>query len=88
MTRWQATLDVRELWEQGKTRTITAHQLAQGLAKKIREVGLSDGFGDIDRITNKLDEFPKHGTFDDFDNIYDQLCNWADFNNRLWIQTF
>jgi len=92
MTHWKAVMRVQHLWSQAKDETITIHQLAQAVAKRLRakypEPDTTDDSGWLDDVISMFEELPENCTADDFDIAYDELCSWGDQEHRLFIKTF
>ena len=85
MAKWKYVLDVSDLWEKGKARTISPQELGAGLADRLGEL---DQDNDLLQIRRELWDLTDESTYDDFDDILEKLYDWADENHKLWLQTF
>lgn len=86
MANWQYRLDVREEWKQANRGELTAMQMGQTVARKLRELYMFPD-GDLLDLIDQFDALDEQDEFDDFDVIWEELYDWADEDHRLWIAT-
>jgi hypothetical protein len=96
MAHWLHKIDCKEEWQQARSGEITAHELALKVAIKLE--ALSCFWRDIElrNIVDDLKNLPEDADFNDFDSVYDALCDWGDATveaswpptKMCWIGTF
>ena len=89
MARWFRTLDVTDLWQSSIPRggTLTPQEIAKSVAERLERIPGDYELEDIKEAFVGLSE-DTDADFDDLDNVYSDLCDWGDYNHRLWIKTF
>lgn len=98
MSNWRYKIDVSAEWEQAENEQINAATLAGLVAKKLKELPCVDTDRELEDIIIELESMAISETanFDNFDNIYDSLCDWGDTTvgggwpptKMCWIGTF
>jgi hypothetical protein len=113
MANWKYKLDMAADWQLCKEGAINAQELARRVVKHLRELPLEDDKSDESMIGNSyfpkqelnelIEDFnhlsnDEDATVDDFDEIYDRLCDWGDqeiapygkwpTNKLCWIGVF
>jgi hypothetical protein len=89
MNKWQHTLDVKEVWKKvGEDQDIS--DFCKTL---IKELNLIPDHLKDDELLDLIDYFTsmaedENVSIVEFDNVWDDLYNWADTDKRLWVGTF
>ena len=92
MAQWQTKLEMRDIRGAHTAGTMTVPQMAGEVARRLREKSLrwladfhvSDELEDV--IANFEDIAEHGGDVDDFDGVLESLYDWADDDNRMWIE--
>ena len=88
MRRWKYRIALKKEWKAAKNGEMDVEVLTKEIGKKIR-VLLADNptlngmF--IDGVTSTLESF-SGDDLDEFDDIFDNLYNWADVHD-VWVET-
>lgn len=87
--QWQyGSVYVSDLWRRAKVGDIEPYILARKLAARVKAaVPENDRLG-LTAILTALEGMSEKDDFDDFDILYERLCDWADYGHRLFINTF
>jgi len=83
MVNWKRTLDVSEYWKKAQDREIDAVTLAKYISAALTCLCIED-----EELNEIIEEFTLlDGNFDDFDDVWCRLYDWADEGHRLWLKT-
>lgn len=101
MANWKRTVNIAEEWNKTRDGEMTIQELSAVIVTRLKEV---EPFHDRDideELENLIEEFQtlaedSSSDTDDFDEIYDRLCDWGDtkLDNQwngakvCWIKTF
>ena len=89
MAHWKNKVHVQGIWQLMREDEISYAEGAQRASVEVRKV-MTDQLDehDLDQLEDILDNWETGSEdADGFNYWYDQLCNWADWDNRLWIGT-
>lgn len=87
MAKWKATLDIREDWQAAEREQISVQVLCERLIPKLEDIGrkLNDNLSDFITELQEIVDDP-NAEFDDFDEVLEDLYDWAD-DNRVWVES-
>lgn len=91
MARWQRTLDLSDIWEKGKDRSISAWEFAKVVAERLEKIApFSTNEGSAGEVANMLledvaDSFAvfaldKTEDWDELDCVLRELYDWGDIS--------
>ena len=91
MANWQYTLDIKDEYKEARAETLQPHEMAHRIATKIRALPVHS----IYDIINQFEALSEGATFDDTDEIMEQLYDWGNqwvgpgrADKKCWISTF
>ena len=89
MPNWKHTIDIKETFKKCKNEDYPCYHLAGEIVEKLNKLPKPFKNEQLQEIIENLEEFHKEKNEDveEFDDIFDELYNWADFY-RLWINVF
>jgi len=88
MTNWKYRINLKKEWQNAKDGKLTAHELGEIVATKIKKLPVYNSDVDLQYIADNFENLGKQSSFDDFDIEMEDLYNWADYNHRCRIATF
>jgi hypothetical protein len=81
--RWDYIVKVGDLVEAYQAGELTFEETRDGFVERLRASGIkSESFTDI------VDQLADADDMDEADIVLDALYDWADYDKRLWFQTF
>lgn len=84
MGKWKGNIDVKKEWNQLKDLdTLEAKEQLQPLISKLQSNAL---YQFNDEFKHLVDALAKSTNFDEFNELWDEIYDWAD-NNHVWINT-
>jgi len=88
MANWQSKIDLKDTWKAAQAGELTAQEVGQKIAANLKALppGLRDR--DLRDIWEDFEALGEQDTFDNLDNVLEDLYNWADHDHRLWVGTF
>ena len=88
MAHWKEKIDISKKWNSVDSENPEEiKELCNEIVSKLKLLrGVDNPLKDIIKVFEDFN--PDISTVDDFDVIMDHLYDWADFKNRLWINTF
>jgi hypothetical protein len=84
MAKWKRTLKIGDLHWAHQSDLLTAKDLGQQVAARIRDLRIPDD----DWIEIITDNFEYVETIEDYDDFLEDLYDWGDRDHRLWVDTF
>lgn len=97
MARWQATLEIKEIWDSTLEGETSIKELATEVVRQLRILLKRKFAGDmnLESIIEQFEELIENddvGADEDelrdwFDGIWEELYGWADTDHRLWVRT-
>ena len=81
--KWDYIVKVGDLVEKWNDGGLTFEETRDGFVERLRAAGIEDQ--DFANIVNELEAAPD---MDEADTVLDALYDWADYDKRLWFQTF
>ena len=88
MVYWKNKITIKDSWEQAKRGDISMVEARDDLVQKLKALPCFKTNAELQEIINSFEGLTKEETFDDFDEILNDLYDWADEDNRLWIAAF
>jgi len=85
MKKWKYRLELKDLWDKRNGGEITIQQMGKEISKRIKNLPCYKQEEDLEIIS---DDFEFIEDIDNFDNVLEQLYNWADYDKKCWIKTF
>lgn len=95
MANWQATIDIKDVWQKGKAGELAEPELGKSIAEIIRTSCAWGRFGrdaaaELEDIADDLEHCEDT---DDIDAAMERLYDWGDYplgagKKRAWIKTF
>ena len=95
MANWKYRLELANEWQQAKTSKLTPKHLGSLVAQKARKLTAIDPV--LWSIAAEFEKLSEDATFDDFDDVLEQLYDWADQplppyglwprNKMCWVAT-
>lgn len=78
MAAWVETLKIGDIWAAAESGEMTAMDFARQLADRLQSLNPA-------LAARFRDEISEEDTFDDVDELLDQLYDWGDYRHRCWI---
>ena len=88
MAQWNHTLDIVDAWKKADNDEISIHEFATQVLVKFRSLSLGKNYESTKaEIIDRLESFVEDPTADkdDFDDVLDELHDFAD-DVRIWIK--
>ena len=97
MANWKYRLELKEDWQAAKAGELQPHELAQNIIAKAEKLPTYETDDALLDIMIDFDFITEESTWDDFDDVLEQLYDWADQdvppysiwpkNKMCWIAT-
>ena len=93
MRRWRYKVRLIDIWNCAKKGELTAAQVGLAVARRIKSTLPALEYrhdvrgGELAHILNNLESLHSQATLDEFDDILDDLYDWANWEQKCWIQT-
>jgi NAD/NADP transhydrogenase alpha subunit len=85
MANWEKVLELGDLISAFENKIIGITELGKHTSKRLKELYPENNNIFINNI---IESSAKINSIDEYDNILEQLYNWGDVKNRLWIETW
>ncbi|MHC4180735.1 MAG: hypothetical protein ACYSWU_24815 [Planctomycetota bacterium] len=85
--QWLHTLPLKDIWTWWETAKEQSHpqELGRRVAERIRK---QPWFEDYDELDDFAGQFELVEDIDEFDDVLEELYDWADVDKRCWVKTF
>lgn len=83
-THWKCKINVAHLFDDYHEDKIGVKELANGLAEALQ----STKYANEPRLIDLIDELGEIDDVDTFDVVMEEIYEWADEGNRIWINTY
>jgi hypothetical protein len=89
MANWKHTLDLSDIWNSEPNSELYT-EISKRLTAKAAEMKNAGTITeeDYDDLCDVSDDIQSITDVEDFDNLWDEVYDWADHDHRLWIKTF
>lgn len=98
MVYWRYRLELKDDWAAAKADNLQPHELAQRIVEKAKALPVFDADEELQDIMTDFEFITDDSMFDDFDDVLEQLYDWADQeippfgtwprHKMCWIATF
>ena len=88
MVRWKNKINMKDSWERAKKDSISMIEVRDDLVQKLKALPCFKTDAELQKIVDNFKGLTEEEPFDHFDEVLEDLYDWADQDNRLWIATF
>lgn len=94
MKKWRYKVRLVDIWNCARKGELTAAQVGLAVARRIKDTLPALEYGNDVRgdelacVLDNLESLHPWATFDELDNVLDDLYAWANRERKCWIQTY